>query len=504
MRVLLGFAPFRHTMVYPDTLGKGSVFARKNFGRLGGVNPPLGILTLATKLKQAGHDTRAVVGFFETDESFLAKARRFDPHVVGFQTTYFSWPTVREFIRKIKAALPETRILIGGPYATYIGTEPLEQCEEIDASFQGEAEDWIVPLCEALAEGRDLSSIPGLIWRRDGGITMNSEPVIVEDLDTTPYPAYELVDIHKFVPAIGSFKKLPSVNIMTSRGCEKKCKFCISRDDVRWRSVEHTMGEIRHSVIKHGARHLIFFDENFTADKERAIEVARRIRAEKIEVNFAINSRVDTADLEVFQALKKAGCWRALFGFESGVQKNLDYLEKDQTLEQSRRAVRLAKEAGIEVKAMFVLGIPDETYEEAIETIDFAISLNPHMASFTNFTPLPGAPVWDEAHEMGTMMVAGALHLINFVPHTMTRDQLVELNRIAFRRFYRRPSYILRRLLRIRSIHDFQRNLRGLQAFIPVRGPGRHRLPDPIAERVNQQLQTSPDQDAYRQCQGDG
>ena len=485
MRILLGFAPFRHEAVYPDTLGKSTAFARKNFGRLGGVDPPLGILTLATLLMRAGHQVKVVVGFFETDETFIAKAVDFDPDIVGFQTTYFSWPMVREFIRKLKPSVPRARFIIGGPYATFCGTEPLEECEELDASFVGESEEIIVPACEALVRSGDLSKIPGLYWRRDGEIVGDGESLVVWDLDSLPYPAYQLVDVRKFSPAIGSYKRLPSVNIMTTRGCDRRCKFCLSRDEIRFRSVEHTMGEIRHDVHKFGVRHLIFFDEYFTADKDRAIEIAQRIRAEKIDLTFAINSRVDAADPELFAELKKAGCWRVLFGFESGVQKNLDFLNKDQTLDQSRRAARLAREAGLEIKAMFILGLPGETYEEALQTIDFAISINPHMASFPNFTPLPGAPIWDEAPKLGTMQVAGALHLINFIPNTMTLDELIELNRIAFRRFYRRPSYILRRLFRIRSVHDLLRNLRGLRAFLHLKGPRGHSLPDPVVRRID-------------------
>lgn len=470
MRILLAFSPYRHEMIYPDTMGKRTVFAKKDFSRIGGVTPPLGLLTLASVLLRAKHEVRILMGFFETEESFLVKAKEFHPDVIGFHTAYFSWPLVCNFVPKIKAVLPTAKFMIGGPYASFSGSEPLEQCACIDASLQGESDEIILPVCEALASNSDLSDIPGVLWRKNGELVCNSGPVVVEDLDQTEYPAYQLVDVRKFSPSIGSFNKLPSVNLMTSRGCEKQCKFCISLDNVRWRSVEHTMGEIRRNASEFGVKHLLFFDENFTADEERAIEIADRIRCEKIPISFAINSRVDTVSLKMFKALKAAGCWRVLYGIESGVQKNLDFIKKDQTLEQARHAVKVAKQAKLQVRTMFILGLPGETFEEGIQTIDFAISLKPHMASFSNFTPLPGAPIWDDIHDLGTLSNAGALHLINFIPFTMSQEELMELNRQAFRRFYMRPSFILSRLLSIRSTTDLLRYIRGFLGFFHLKG----------------------------------
>ena len=476
MRVLLAFAPYRHDMIYPDSMGRKTIFAKKRYGRIGGVTPPLGILTLAAVLLRSGHDVKVLMGFFETEDSFLLKTKEYNPHVVGFHTTYFSWPLVRDFVPKVKALLPNVRTMIGGPYASFIGNEPMEKLESLDVSVQGEAEETIGRICEALPVGGDLSAIPGLIWRNGKEIISNSEPVFPDDLDETPYPAYQLVDIREFVPSIGSYNRLPSVNIMTSRGCDKKCTFCIARDHIRYRSIEHTMGEIRHAVRGFGARHLLFFDEYFTADNDRAINISERIMEEGFKFSFAINARTDPVSLELFKVLRKAGCWRVLFGIESGTQKNLDSIQKDQTLDQCRRAVTLAKEAKLHVRTMFMFGIPGETFEEGLETINFAISLNPDIASFSNFTPLPGAPIWEEIHDLGTLTNTGGLHLVNFVPNTMTRDQLIELNRIAFKRFYLRPFFLLRRAFSIRSITDILRYARGFLAFSRLKGPGRHRL----------------------------
>jgi radical SAM superfamily enzyme YgiQ (UPF0313 family) len=150
------------------------------------------------------------------------------------------------------------------------------------------------------------------------------------------------------------------------------------------------------------------------------------------------------------------------------VQKNLNTLRKGITLDQTRTAVAAAKKAGLKVYTPFILGIPGETYEEALQTIDFAIELDPHYANFHTMAPFPGTELYDNIDKYGTMSSNTDDYTFEggaFVPHSMTREQIEELRTIAFRRFYSRPRFIIRRLLEVRSIYDFRTVTKGAASF---------------------------------------
>ncbi|NNG12870.1 MAG: B12-binding domain-containing radical SAM protein, partial [Halobacteria archaeon] len=151
-----------------------------------------------------------------------------------------------------------------------------------------------------------------------------------------------------------------------------------------------------------------------------------------------------------------------------GVQKNLNTLRKGITLEQTRKAVRAAKEVGLMVSTPFLFGIPGETFEEGLKTIDFAIELKPDLANFHALTAFPGTHLYEHLDQYGR--VSGKLNDYTyqgaaFVPYTMSREQIHELRQIAFRRFYSRPSFLVRRLLQIRTWKDCQVALSGMKSL---------------------------------------
>jgi radical SAM superfamily enzyme YgiQ (UPF0313 family) len=173
-------------------------------------------------------------------------------------------------------------------------------------------------------------------------------------------------------------------------------------------------------------------------------------------------------DPELLQAFRDAGCWAILFGVESGVQKNLNTLRKGISLPQVRNAVRWAKEVGLRVQTTFMFGIPGETYEEALRTIDFACELEPDVASFHAIVPFPGTYLYDHVDEYGTLsddLADFTYQGAAFVPNTMTRDQIRELRQTAYRRFYSRPAYLARRLLGLRTGDDMKVALRSAKTL---------------------------------------
>ncbi|MBS1234856.1 MAG: Radical domain protein, partial [Nitrospirae bacterium] len=279
-------------------------------------------------------------------------------------------------------------------------------------------------------------------------------------------------DSNKYIPPPATYRRKPVAVLMTSRGCNRRCIYCFQIDKerksgIRYRSVENVLSEIEY-CMQQGYREIKFIDDTLAADYERAMRLAKEIKARRLDFTWFASACVNQVDKPLLQAFRDAGCWAILFGAESGVQKNLNTIRKGTTLEQIRMAVKAAQEVGLKVSTPFLFGIPGETFEEGLQTIDFAIDLNPDMANFHAITPFPGTYLYDNLEKYGTMSdelsdftYQGAA----FIPYTMTREEILKLRQIAFKRFYSRPSFILKKLLELRTPHDFAIAMKSLRSL---------------------------------------
>ncbi|MAE69459.1 MAG: hypothetical protein CME06_03200 [Gemmatimonadetes bacterium] len=473
MKVVLAISPWSHSDAYPPSKGKRTI-GSGIFGALGGATPPLGLLYLSASLKNAGHQTRIVDGFFAKGEDFESEILSFKPDLIGFWCTQLSWPWANATIRRLDSRLPGARFVIGGAFLSTDWRTELScgDCAALDYVIQGDAEETIVELCDVVRGRRTPDTVRGLVWRRDGDIVVNSRRALPDHLDHVPFPDYDAIDIRRYKPAIGSYKYVPSVNMMTERGCGSSCSFCHSANSLRKRSVDDVIAEIEWLRGRFGVRHLLFFTETFTADREFVLEYCSKLRERSIRIAWTCNSRVDTIDEELLGIMRDAGCWRLQFGAESGVQKQLDTIHKGVSLEQIRRGIEMTRRAKIESFVSFMFGIPGESYGEGLETIRFAKSLPIDYANFLNFTPLSGTRFWKHLDRHGHSLGPPAFHLLSFVPHSMTYDELADLMVRSYKEFYFRPGYLARRALRQRSIEDVKRNLRGLIAFLRLNAKG--------------------------------
>jgi radical SAM superfamily enzyme YgiQ (UPF0313 family) len=231
--------------------------------------------------------------------------------------------------------------------------------------------------------------------------------------------------------------------------------------------VESVLEEVE-LCLRQGYREIKFIDDTFAEDRERALLLAREIKRRRLDFTWFASACVNQVDPEVLAAFREAGCWAMLFGVESGVQRNLNTIRKGITLAQARDAVRWAREAGLKAHTTFVFGIPGETYEDGLRTIEFACELAPDMASFHALVPFPGTYLYDHAAEYGSMsdeLTDFTYQGAAFVPRTMTREQIRELRRRAYRTFYSRPSFLVRRLLALRNGHDLGVALQAAKAL---------------------------------------
>ncbi|MEJ2183517.1 MAG: radical SAM protein [Nitrospirota bacterium] len=450
------------------------IFSAKTAGSQVNYWQPLGTLYVAASLREAGHEVIFLNGAFLGHEEIMGELRAFAPEAVGLYSTTFGWDKARHAARSIKALLPGVFVFVGGPYPIAARGGCLEdEPGFIDAVVTGEGEETSVEMLERLGAGRSLQGVRGVAFRDGGTVVENALRELMDDLDALPFPARDLLgDAARYVPPPATYRRKPVAVMITSRGCNRRCLYCFQIDrhrtkGIRYRSVQNVMAEVE-LCLEQGYREIKFIDDTLAADYGRAMDIAGEIKRRGLDFTWFASACVNQVDAPLLRAFKDAGCWAILFGAESGVQKNLNAIRKGITLEQTRRAVRAAKDAGLMVLTPFLFGIPGETYEEGLRTIEFAMELDPDVANFHAITPFPGTELYENIEQYGSM--SGDLRDftyqgIAFTPHTMSREQVAQLRQIAFRRFYSRPRYLARRLLGVRSLGELRAGLSGARSL---------------------------------------
>jgi radical SAM superfamily enzyme YgiQ (UPF0313 family) len=371
--------------------------------------PPIGIMSLSAVLKRAGHEC---VMFDQANPEtptrvIIDEIRRQQPAVVGLSfLSTTSYPYAKVLARQIRAADSRVRLAFGGVFATLNSELVKQQCPEVDFICRGDGEQLLLDLLERLD---DPSTVAGLTWCKDGKTVQNPNRLLDRNLDQWPIPDRESLPLDFIesmpldVPAVLSMDRFTTMQ--TSRGCPWPCVFCdipiFNEGKWRSRSAEHVVNEFK-QLQQEGYGSVYFVDDHFLLQPRRIEAICRGINDAGVTVQWGCEGRVDSTAQHLFPAMAKAHCRTLMFGIESGSQKVLDRLKKDQTLEEVETAVRNAKAAGIEiVHGFFVVGSPDESVEDMRATFDFAARLPLDTFGFNRLCVYRGTPLWREYMERG-------------------------------------------------------------------------------------------------------
>ncbi len=453
------------------------IFSSKTAGSQINYWQPIGTLYVASSLLKAGHDVKFLNGAFMAHSEILDNVSAYKPDFVGVYSTTFGWNRAIRTASDVKQVLKNVFIAVGGPYPIAAQEKCLRDSAAIDAVVTGEGELTVVEMLERLSQGKNLAGVEGVVFRSSREIIKNSPRLLITDIDSIEFPARELLgDAMNYIPPPATYKRTPVAVIITARGCNRRCIFCFQIDKerkhgIRFRSVGNVMQEIE-LCLRQGYREIKFIDDSLAADYDRAMQLAEEIKRRKLDFTWFASACVNQVDKPLLNAFKDAGCWAILLGAESGVQKDLNAIRKGITLEQTRRAVKAAKEAGLTVYTPFIFGIPGQTFEDGLKTIEFACELNPDIANFHALTPFPGTELYDNIEKYGTIsdnLADFTYQGAAFIPYTMTRQEIAELRQIAFKRFYSRPTYILKRMTALRNINDVRAAAKGFKSLFWLR-----------------------------------
>ena len=419
---------------------------------MGETMPPLGLAYLASMVKDE-HNVKIIDSIAEgyEMEDVARIIRDSDPDIVGLTATTSMMPDAYEVAKIAKGINENARIILGGPHATFVPERTMQECPQVDFIVRGEGEYTFKELVYVLGNGADFKDIKGLTFKKNGKIISNPPRKLIEDIDRIPIPSYDLLPMKKYKSG-----KVEFATIITSRGCPFNCIFCSSslQFGKKWRghSVKRTMEELSILRNEYGKTEVEFLDDTFTLSKPRAVAIANKIREEGLDISWTASSRVDTFSTEIANTMKKGGAHTVYFGLESGSQKTLDFIGKGITPEKSGLAVKNAREAGLHALGSFVIGFPEENWEDVNETIKFSKKVGVDFAQFTIATPYPGTKLWSYALKEKLLLTMNWKRFTTLEPvmklKYITASQIAKALKLAYLKFYLRPKTLGRDLIK--------------------------------------------------------
>ncbi|HSQ52954.1 MAG TPA: radical SAM protein [Acidobacteriota bacterium] len=425
-----------------------------------GAAPPLGMLYIATYLRENGVDVSIID---EAPQGYSVKGtvdwvKKENPDLIGFSTLSSTYHKAVLLAKNIKKENPNIVTVFGNFFATFNAERILTKYPFVDLIVRGESEHTSLELAKCLEKNGDLKKVLGINFRNNGQIVSTPDRPLIKDIDSLPFPDRQMlpVDYHNTTAGIVVAPKKFS-GFVSSRGCPFQCRFCgcrrIARNLWRSRSVENIMEEL-HLLSSQGYKQFLFVDDNFTLNQKRVIKLCQRIKKEKVDIEFFAEGRVDNFSREMVQELERGNCKMIYFGIENATQRILDYYDKRTTPKQAEEATAKARKAGIDViVASFILGAPTETRKEIQHTLDFAQKIQVDIPQFNILATFPGTDIWEELKMQGVVneekhWETGVM-VSEVSPDAVPRQEIEQMIHDAYQRFFVRPDYIVKQLIKM-------------------------------------------------------
>lgn len=438
---------------------------------------PLGMAYIAAVLEKNGHEVRVtdLLVNKKTESEILETIASFSPSHIGFTVVTPVINPAYELCSAIREKFPNIVIIAGGPHASALPEECIEN--GFDFAVIGEGEETIAELIN----GRPLEEIKGIAYKKNGTRVKTDKREYITDLDSLPLPARHLFDsaVYKGQEALGS--KQPVFSIMTSRGCPYSCTFCykaVFGNKFRARSAESVVEEWVMLKEKYGAAEIAVVDDSFTTDPARVHKICDMLIERKVNVRWSCPNgiRTDIGGLDMLKKMKKAGCYRAALGIESGSQEILDKIGKRTKREKIEQMVKNCRSAGIRTMGFYMLGNPGETRKTMQETIDFAKKLGTDYAQFLLPIPYPGTKLYDDIKANGKIFITdwsmyGQYEgTASFSYGEVTPELLTEMLKKAEKEYYMNPGYILKQIFNLETYMFLPRRVKAALRVIGTAG----------------------------------
>ena len=435
-------------------------------------NVPIGLGWIASVMHNEGHEVEIldINAWRYTKEQVVAilrnKGKDFDIFGISGMITTYNY--VKWLQNTLKQMYPEKLVVNGGAGPTSIPHLYLKNGSDVVAVGEGELT--MLDLADVVQNKSDLGNVEGIVWKHDGAIITNAPREAIQNLDELPFPAWELFPMEKIYLKNNILRKYNfknSTNLLASRGCPFRCNFCHDGfgERTRWFSADYMIDHIKYLIDKYKVEYVRFDDETFVGNRKRTIEFCQRLIDENLGIKWGCTGRVNVMNEELLKLMKDAGCLDVNYGIESGSQRMLNSMQKDATLEQAEKSLKLTREIGITPVISLMVGAPGENAETIQEQVEFCNRNNLRVDHMFLCTPTPRTGLYtmlmqqgrikDEEKFVETMSTKGdfwANILINMTD--MSDEELIRLRNRAEVKIHRNwiknnlhqmPAYMLDR-----------------------------------------------------------
>ncbi len=434
----------------------------KRFERMG-FAPPLGLLSIISCVREK------FPGKYEIDlieqalydlpsEQVGRRINDFAPDMVCFSCLSVEGNEMAEVAALSKAYNADVPVIVGGPHGSVFWDLLLEKDHNIDVVAIGEGEMTFLDLLEAYEDDRPLDEVDGIAFMSNGSPMKTRTRDYIENLDSLPFPAYDLIDFQKYsvqVTMNGFVHSTPWSLIFTSRACPFHCKYChnVFGKKVRLRSPENVIAELQWQIQTFGIREIHIVDDIFNIYSDRAKQICDMIVDNGIDIKIAFPNglRGDMMDRELIQKLKRAGCYTITFAVETASERLQKRISKNLNLEKVRQAIEWTHDEGLIPQGFIMLGFPGETLDEIHQTIKFALESKLIRAWIFQVVVYPRTGLFELAHESYPELKLDEWDLFDLRYFTFspfytqaTGIDLYKIHSKAYRVFHTRPLTVLK------------------------------------------------------------
>lgn len=458
MKILLVNPPFQYTLssCQPKILEEGIEYL-----------PPLGLMYIAGYLrKHTNHQIKILdcqveeISYPKLEE----KIKEFSPDVVGVTAMTFTLIDATKVAETAKKVSPKIKTIFGGPHVNIYPEETM-QIGVVDFVVLGEGEEPVKELLEKIEDTKKLYEIKGILFRDGNKVINTGHRALIQNLDIMPFPARDMTPYTKYSSVLA--KSPPVTTMFTSRGCPYKCLFCDRPHlgkNFRAHSAKYVVEEMK-ECKKMGINEIMIYDDTFTVDRKRVADICNMILKDGFKMAWDVRARVNTVDEELLILMRKAGCQRIHYGVEAGTEKILKVLRKGITLDMAEKAFKISKKVGIQTLGYFMIGSPEETLEDIKATAKFIKKISPDYIHLSVTTPFPATDLYLKAIKEGVIKTdvwrefAKKPRQDFTAPNwdkELSREELFKLLKKIYKGFYFRPSYLIRRIIQLKSPKEFK------------------------------------------------
>jgi len=439
-------------LVYPIWVKRGGR------GTLQRMLPPLGILSIASYLEIHGFEVQVVDIHAEecTPREFRDIVLALKPRFVGITVLSTHFLPANLVAQIVKQNVIDAKVIVGGVHAE-AEPEQMLRNPSIDAVCRGDGEEVMLEY----VRNTPNSEILGLSYRENDEVVHNGPRLQVNDLDKYPFPAYHLINFDHYFPPVASYKDLPAMNVLMTRGCPGKCSFCNSaKTTLRGRSVEKMIELISMLRYTYGIRQIYFYDDTFTANPKIVRKFCNLMIEKNIDVRWICYVRGDMFKEPIAELMSAAGCHQVLIGIESADESIMKGIGKSIKHSRYKAVVDTAHKFNIEVRGSFIIGHRYETKETMEETLKFAKNLDLDFYQVNILTPYPGTILYRELKEKNLILHEkferyGQNEVVVQLEH-VTPAEVSKFESRSIFRFFLRPRVMARQLMRLSNWHHLK------------------------------------------------